>query len=103
MLAFLLHRTQLGLLSVLFAVTLTFLLLRINPGDAVSDTLRRSGASPALIEERRAQMGLDDPLPVQYARMMGGLLRGDLGTSLTSGRPVTEMLREQFGGALVLT
>jgi ABC-type dipeptide/oligopeptide/nickel transport system permease component len=103
MLAFLLHRTQLGLLSVLIAVTLTFLLLRIIPGDAVSDTLRRSGASPALIEERRAQMGLDDPLPVQYARMMGGLLRGDLGTSLTSGRPVTEMLSEQFAATLVLT
>ena len=102
MLSFLLHRTQLGLLSVLIAVTLTFLLLRIIPGDAVSDTLRRSGASPALIEQRRVQMGLDDPLPVQYLHMMDGLLRGDLGTSLVSGRPVSEMLAEQFVATLIL-
>ncbi|MBX3084303.1 MAG: ABC transporter permease [Anaerolineae bacterium] len=102
MLAYLLRRAELGLLSVLIAVTLTFLLLRIIPGDAVSDTLRRSGASPSMIQQRRASMGLDDPLPVQYAHMLGGLLRGDLGTSLVSGRPVAEVLREQFIATLIL-
>jgi peptide/nickel transport system permease protein len=102
MLTFFLQRTQTALLGLLVAVTLTFALLRIIPGDAVTDTLRRSGASPALIAERRAALGLDQPLAAQYAQMIGRLLRGDLGVSLMSGRPVGEMLREQFGATVVL-
>jgi ABC-type dipeptide/oligopeptide/nickel transport system permease component len=99
---FLVRRAQSAFISVWIAVTLTFVLLRLIPGDAVSDTLLRSGASRTVIAQRRATLGLDQPLPIQYVSMIGGLLRGDLGTSLVSGRPVAAVLREQFAATVTL-
>jgi peptide/nickel transport system permease protein len=100
--SFLFIRAQTVLLSLLIAVTITFAVLRVIPGDAVTDTLTRSGASPSLIAERRAALRLDQAWWVQYGQLIGGLLRGDLGLSLMSGRPVAEMLGEQFGATVVL-
>ncbi len=47
-------------------------------------------------ETMRRNLGLDDPLPVQYARWAGGLLRGDLGTSLNTSRPVSTLISQRF-------
>ena len=73
---------------------LIFLMLRLLPGDIV-DII--AGADPqaddAAREQLREAMGLADPLPVQYVRWLGNLLRGDPGTSLRSGQPVAELLR----------
>lgn len=74
------------------AATLSFFALRALPGDAIRSQLVISGASEAVIAERRAALGLDDPLPVQYVRFLAGLLRGDLGTSLIDGQPVNDIL-----------
>ena len=72
---------------------LIFLMLRLLPGDIV-DII--AGADPqadtAAREKLREAMGLADPIPVQYVRWVGGLLQGDLGTSLRSGKPVGELL-----------
>ncbi|MFN8451509.1 MAG: hypothetical protein U0521_23720 [Anaerolineae bacterium] len=78
------------------AASLAFFALRVLPGDALQAQLQESGASAEVIAERRAALGLDDPLIVQYGRFLGGLLRGDLGVSLLDGRPVTEVIAEQF-------
>ncbi|BBZ78675.1 peptide ABC transporter permease [Mycolicibacterium anyangense] len=58
---------------------------------AAADPLRSrygAGASQAVLEAARQRLGLNDPLPVQYARYVGGILHGDLGMSIRTGRPV---------------
>ena len=62
-----------------------------------------SGAPPERIAELRVQLGLDDPPVVQYARFLGNLLRGDLGRSIRSNRPVFEEIRQQAPNTFTLT
>lgn len=68
-----------------------FLAFNIIPGDPA---LRMLGteASPELVEQTRAQMGLNDPLPVRYGRWLYGFVRGDFGTSYNYKVPVKEMV-----------
>jgi peptide/nickel transport system permease protein len=73
------------------AATLVFLVLRVIPGDAVNQAAGLS-ATPEQREQIRAALGLDQPVLTQYAIYLGGLVRGDLGTSFSSGRSVTELL-----------
>lgn len=90
-------RQLLFALTVLFCVaTLTFFLLRVLPGDAISAQLLQSGAGPDAIAQARAQLGLDASLGVQYGRFMAGLVRGDMGQSLVSGQPVTMLIGQQL-------
>lgn len=89
--------------AVLFwlVVTITFLLVRLAPGDpaALLVPADASAADAALLRER---LGLDRPLPVQYARWTAGVLRGDLGESFAQGRPVTALLGEALPVSLFL-
>lgn len=96
MLRFLLRKTARVLLTLMAAITLGFILLRALPGDAVTETLLRSGASPTQVAERRTQLGLNDPLWKQYVATVSGYIRGNPGVSLITGRPVTEMIAEQL-------
>lgn len=83
-------------------LTLVFLLLRVAPGDpvtaAVGDKL-----SPEAIEARRAALGLDRPLIVQYLDYLGSVARFDFGTTLSDNRPVLEVIRDNGGATLSLT
>ena len=86
--------TRLGLLLVGLAVAsaLIFLSLRVLPGD-VAQLIGGTQASPAQIAALRESLGLNVPLWQQYLDWIGGLVRGDLGTSLLTGTPVaTELL-----------
>ena len=74
-------------------VTLTFVLLRLAPGDPTS-LLVPPGASAADAARVRAELGLDRSMPVQYARWLRTAAAGDLGASFATGRPVWELLRE---------
>jgi ABC-type dipeptide/oligopeptide/nickel transport system permease component len=78
------------------AATLAFAALQLTPGDPAQALLAASGATPEEVAERRAQLGLDDPLLLQYLRYLGDLLRGDLGKSWLHGRPVGQMILEQL-------
>ena len=82
-------------------VTLTFVLARAAPGDAAA-LLVPSTASAADAARLRAELGLDAPAPVQYARWLGALLRGDLGESFATRRPVTEVLGDALPISLLL-
>ena len=90
-------------------VTLTFILIRLAPGDAAA-LLVPPTATPEDAARLRAELALDAPIAVQYAKWMGGLLRGDLGESFSQRRPVARVLREALpvslglgGSSLVLT
>jgi peptide/nickel transport system permease protein len=81
--------------------TLVFLLLRVAPGDPV-DALLGTRASAAARAALRQQLGLDRSLPVQYLEFLQGLLHADLGQSLVSARPVTQVVREVLPASLEL-
>lgn len=98
------RRTLLAGIAVAVGVSvLTFSLLHFLPGDPVVVMLGDAGDSSARIAALRADLGLDDPVAVQYARYVGGLLRGDLGRSVRSNRPVAEEIRQQAPNTLALT
>jgi peptide/nickel transport system permease protein len=82
-------------------VTLTFVLVRLAPGDPAT-FLIPPGASAHDIAGVRAELGLDHSMPVQYARWFGAMLRGDMGASFSSGRPVTAVLKEAAPVSLAL-
>jgi ABC-type dipeptide/oligopeptide/nickel transport system permease component len=102
MLIYLFRRLCVALLTIWIAVSLAFVALRLLPGDAITAQLTQSGATESQIAARRALLGLDQPPLIQYGQTLGGLLRGDFGYSLVSGRPVTTMIAEQFGATVAL-
>lgn len=89
-------------LTLLFSLVLIFLLLRALPGDALTTTLRESGASVDVIAARRETLGLNEPLLEQLARYGIGVVRGDLGVSLVSGQSVTDQIAEALPETLAL-
>ena len=102
MLTFTLRRVLSMLLVLWGVVTLTFFATRLLPGDPATLLISQGGGSAEDIADLRERLGLDDPLPVQYLRFLGGLLRGDLGMSLVSRRPVTDAIGEQLPHTLAL-
>jgi len=90
------------LLTVWLALTLTFVLLRLVPGDAIAAQFEGS-ANPQAAELKRAALGLDQTPLMQYVSYWAGLLRGDFGVSLASGLPVTEILAQRWPSTLLLT
>ncbi len=88
--------TRLGLLVLGLAVAsaLIFVSLRVLPGD-VGQLIAGGEATPAQVAAVRASLGLDAPLWTQYLDWIGGLLRGDLGSSLVTGTPVAVELADK--------
>lgn len=78
------------------AYTVSFLVLYALPGDPVTLLAGPDATdiSPAQLDALRAELGLDRPLIVQYLDQLGAVLHGDLGTSIVTGRPVTEIIGE---------
>lgn len=87
-----LFRRILAAIPVMAVVALfVFLLLRLTPGDPAA-ILAGDNATPEQLERIRTALGLNEPLYVQFVTWTGKLLRGDLGVSLISQKPVAEML-----------
>jgi peptide/nickel transport system permease protein len=96
-------RRLIGALPVLWGVaTLVFVVMRLLPGDPAALMLSEGGGSVEAIAELRAELGLDAPLPVQYGQYLFRLLRGDLGTSLFTHRPVVTTIAEQLPSTIEL-
>jgi peptide/nickel transport system permease protein len=88
-----------------FLLTLIgFLIVQLAPGDAVLSMLKVDtvAVSDKEIEELRAQLGLNDPVWQQYLRFLGGVVRGDFGNSLMTGKPVMSELAKAFPHTLLL-
>lgn len=94
MIRYTLTRLALLLLGLLVASVLIFLTLRVLPGD-VAQLIAGTNGTPEQIEALRERLGLDAPLLAQYIDWIGGVLRGDLGTSLLTGSSVTSELLEK--------
>jgi peptide/nickel transport system permease protein len=86
---------------VLIITFLAFVLVQLAPGDPVSLLVDVNSLTPAQLENVRAHLGLNEPLPVQYTKMIGSLLVGDL-RSIRTGQPTTAMVLEALPTTLVL-
>jgi peptide/nickel transport system permease protein len=89
-----LTRLALLLLGLFVASVLIFLTLRVLPGD-VAQLIAGVNSTSEQVEAIRQRLGLDQPLPVQYLEWIGGILHGDLGTSLLTGSSVAEELAQK--------
>jgi peptide/nickel transport system permease protein len=96
-----LRRAGAALALLWLVVTITFALVRLAPGDAAA-LLIPPGASAEDVARLRSELGLDQPVAVQYARWIGNLLRGDLGESFALRRPVADVLRDALPVSLGL-
>jgi peptide/nickel transport system permease protein len=90
---------------VMFGVSvIVFLMIRLIPGDAVTIMLgANTEITPERVAELNKRLGLDQPMVVQYLGWIGGVLRGDLGTSIWTGRPVTGEIASAIWPTLELT
>jgi peptide/nickel transport system permease protein len=97
-----LARRLVGLVLVILGITLvTFITLHVFPSDPAR-LLAGPGASASQIEQIRHDLGLDEPLPVQYLHYLADLSRGNLGRSIQTGQPVADDLVQRLPATLEL-
>lgn len=95
-------RRLLQAFAVLIGVALLlFVMLRIVPGNPIA-TLMGEHANQETVERMTAELGLDQPIHVQFFRYIGNAFRGDFGTSYSLGRPVSQLMAQAFGNTLKL-
>src|SRR6187551_683189 len=101
MASFLLRRVLLAIPTLAGVLVVVFLLLYVAPGDPVQEMVGER-ADAETIARLRKELRLDDPLYVQFTHYAGGVLRGDLGTSYITGRPILRDIAERFPKTLLL-
>jgi len=102
MATYLLKRIILMVPTLVLVALMVFFLMHLIPGDPAV-AIVGAEADPKAIEEIRRTLGLDQPLPVQFATWFGRVLVGDFGRSIASGLPVMTTIVERFPTTLVLT
>ncbi|MCI3952445.1 MAG: transporter permease, partial [Burkholderiales bacterium] len=101
MLAYIARRLFYTLPVMGLVAVIVFAILRLTPGDPAA-IIAGDEATSAHVEQIRQSMGLDQPIYVQFFVWAARLLRGDLGVSLLSGAPVSDMIADRFGPSLAL-
>ena len=84
---------------------LSFLLIYHSPGDPATVALKKAGmrVSEEAVEQKREELGLNDPFLVQYGRWLYSFSHGDLGDSYKTGKPVADELKKTIPATLLLT
>ncbi|MEV4136993.1 ABC transporter permease [Dactylosporangium sp. NPDC049742] len=88
--------------AALAVLVITFAMIRLVPGDPVQ-VIAGTNLDPQVAEELREQLGLNDPLLVQFFTYLGNVLHGDLGTSFLTRQPVADVVAERLPNTLMLT
>jgi len=101
MLAFILRRLLQALVVMLVVAFIAFMLFQYV-GDPVTNILGQD-ATPAQRQQLRADLGLDEPFPIQFARFIGNAVRGEFGLSLRQGRKVSSLIAERLPATLELS
>ena len=86
---------------------MSFIALSLAPGDPLTarmdpSVLAQVQRNPQLLEERRKELGLDQPVPVRYLLWLRGAVQGDLGYSIQSHRPIAEEISKRIPPTLAL-
>jgi peptide/nickel transport system permease protein/oligopeptide transport system permease protein len=99
--AFIVRRLILSIPTLLGVMIVVFLLLYVAPGDPVQDMVGER-ADAETIARLRKELHLDEPLPKQFVLYAGGVIRGDLGNSYITQRPIIRDIKERFPKTLLL-
>lgn len=93
---YILRRVAFMVPTLLFVTVAVFALVRVMPGDFIAAQMAesRGTADEAFVERLRADLGLDQPAPIQYVRWLLGIVTGDWGTSYWQNRPVLSVIRD---------
>ncbi len=102
MLGYIIRRLGSTVLVMVIVGVFVFLLLHLSPGDPAA-IVAGDNATPDQIAQIRDRLGLDDPLPVQFVRWSGGVLKGDLGISIFSNEPVAKLIGERLEPTISLS
>lgn len=102
MTSWLLRRVGQALLTFAVAVLIVFVLMRSAPGDPIARLEGQRPMTPEEVRTLRRMYGLDQPVTRQLGAFLGGLARGDLGTSIEYRRPVTGLVLERLPASLLL-
>jgi peptide/nickel transport system permease protein len=101
MFTFILRRLAFAVPTLLGVSLLTFVMLKLVPGDPVL-LLAGEDPTPEHVENIRRQLGLDQPVPMQYLTFLSGLPRGYLGVSYATGEPIAEQIARRYPRTLIL-
>jgi peptide/nickel transport system permease protein/oligopeptide transport system permease protein len=99
--AFIVRRLVLSIPTLVGVMIVVFLLLYVAPGDPVQDMVGER-ADAETIARLRKELNLDEPLPKQFVLYAGGVLKGDLGNSYITQRPIIQDIKERFPKTLLL-
>ena len=94
-------RLGLGVLTLLAVSLVIFFAVEMLPGDLAQEILGQAATEETLAAFRR-ELGLDQPAVLRYFQWLGGVMTGDLGTSLANSRPITELMASRLGNTLFL-
>lgn len=97
---YIIRRLLLAIITVVIVAFISFILLRLTPGDAIMAKVAAGGiVSPDRIAQLRKEMGLDAPIPVQFLHWVSGIAHGDFGLSFNTDKPTIV----EFANALPVT
>jgi peptide/nickel transport system permease protein len=100
MTAYIIRRLFIGIIILIIVTLIVFFAMRLLPGDPIQIFIGQQGSSGTMsevqMESLRREYGLDKPVMIQYFNWMGGLLRGDLGTSIYYHEDVGKLLGDRF-------
>jgi peptide/nickel transport system permease protein len=102
MTTYLLRRLLQAVLTLFVGSLILFGLISVTPGGFMTVYAEKSDMTAADLARIRANLGLDDPVPIRYVKWLGNLLKGDWGRSLTSKRPVLEEIGSRLPNTLLL-
>ena len=103
MIGYIIKRTLQAVPILLGASTIIFLLMHAAPGDPTSIYLADPNIDPAVVEQMRRNLGLDQPIHVQYYRWITSFMQGDFGYSFSQHRPIAEVLKDAIPNTLLLS
>ena len=102
MTVFVLKRLAVGVPMLIGLSVFIFLLLQLAPNDPAVYFLPANATDPMQIDRVRAELGLDDPIIVQYVTWLGNVVTGDFGDAFSYGKPVTAVIGDRLGPTLEL-
>lgn len=108
MVAFLVRRLLLAVLTVWAISVLSFIIIHLPPGDYVTSYIASMSASGSAVSEGEAQalreqLGLDQPVTVQYMKWMGLILQGNFGMAMEYGRPVADVIGDRMTLTMIIS
>jgi peptide/nickel transport system permease protein len=108
MVAYIVRRMLLAVLTVWAISVLSFIIIHLPPGDYVTSYIASMSASGSAVSEGEAkalreQLGLDQPVTVQYMKWMGLILRGNFGMAMEYGRPVYDVIGDRMALTMIIS